>query len=254
MPDQLAHYIFARKVIAAADASVRRRISVDAPIFRVGTFGPDPLFNDPSPYRRAEGFEMHKRSGREALERMRKPIEERMPWAAEYAAGFFCHYALDRLCHPDILDMAKRGVAKHVAIEGAYDRQLMLREGMRLPVRLPMSASALKAAAHMYTRVGPGRLRADIEAFWQIRRFVLFGGGTLLSAVPGKLNRDWDGLIPHKTPSPELKECFARLDELLEKSVEPAARQLELYFIAIDQKMPLNDWFCPDFSGFQTQR
>lgn len=253
MPDQLAHYIFARRVLAASDMQLRKRISADAAIFRVGTFGPDPLFNDPSPYRRAEGFEMHKRPGREALERMRRPVRERMPWAAEYAAGFFCHYALDRLCHPDILDMARRGVARHVAIEGAYDRQLMLREDVRLPRRIPLSASALKAAACMYKRVGPGRLRADIDAFWQIRRFVAFGGGTALAHIPGKVHSGWDGLIPYKNPAPGLQACFDRLDELMGAGVEIAARQLELYFEALDRDLPLDDWLCADFSGFQTR-
>lgn len=252
MPDQLAHYIFARRVLAAAP-SLRGRISTDAAAFRAGTFGPDPLFNDPSPYRRAEGFEMHRRPGREALERMRRPVEEKMPWAAEYAAGFFCHYALDRLCHPDILDMAKKGAARHVAIESAYDRELLLREDIRLPRRIPMSGSALRAAACMYERVGPGRLRADMEAFWQIRRFVVFGGGTPVAALPGRFNPGWDGLIPRKNPAPELRACFARLDELMKESVDIAARQLELYFQAIDQKLPLDGWLCADFSGFQTQ-
>lgn len=253
MPDQFAHYTFARRVLDAADASLRRRICADAPAFRAGTFGPDPLFNDPSPHRRAEGFELHRRPGREALERMRRPVKERMPWAAEYAAGFFCHYALDRLCHPDILDMARRGVARHVPIEGAYDRYLILRENARLPRRIPLSVSALEAAACMYKRVGPGRLRADIEVFWQIRRFVVFGGGTPLAALPGKINGDWDGLIPYKTPEPALTECFACLDEQLENSVQPVARQLELYFKAIDEDLPLNDWMNANFSGFQTQ-
>lgn len=253
MPDQYAHYLFARKVLAAVDIGLRRRISADAAIFRVGTFGPDPLFNDPSPYCRAESYELHRHSGREAMERMRRPVAERMPWAAEYAAGFFCHYALDRLCHPDILEMAKRGVARHVAIEGAYDRELMLRDGIRLPRRIPLSGSALRAAACMYRRVGPGRLRADVEAFWQIRRFTAFSAGTIISSIPGRLSRDWDGLIPYREPTPELKECFLRLDQLMEAGVEPAARQLELYFIAIEQKQPLDEWLSLDFSGFPTQ-
>lgn len=252
MPDQLAHYIFARKVLEASEADLRKRICGDAPAFRAGTFGPDPLFNDPSAFRRAEGFELHKRPGRESLERMRCPLEKRMPWAAEYAAGFFCHYALDRLCHPDILDMARRGVARHVAIESAYDRELMLRMGIRMSRRIPLSTSALKTAACMYRRVGPGRLGADIEAFWQIRRFVIFGGGTPLASVPGKFNARLDGLIPYREPSTELKECFVRLDELMEESVEPVARQMKLYFEAVDTHLPLNDWLNADFSGFQT--
>lgn len=253
MPDQLAHYLFALKVVEATDAQLRERINTDAPAFRAGTFGPDPLFNDPSSFRRAEGFELHRRPGKETMERMRRPLKEKLPWAEEYAAGFFCHYALDRLCHPDILDMARRGIARHVAIESAYDRELMLREGVRLPRRIHLSRSALRTAAHVYTRVGPGCLGADIEVFWQIRRFVLFGGGTPLALIPGKLNIGWDGLIPYKSPSDELKGCFNRLDELMEKSVQPAARQLGLYFNAVDKDLPLNDWLCADFSGFQTQ-
>ena len=253
MPDQLAHYLFAQRVLEASDASLRRRIRAGAPAFRAGTFGPDPLFNDPGAYRRAEGFEMHRRPGRETLERMRRPLEEGMPWAAEYAAGFFCHYALDRLCHPDILDMARSGIARHVAIESAYDRELMLRGGIRLPRRIPLDTSALKTAACMYRRVGPGRLGTDIEVFWQIRRFVIFGGGTCLASLPGRFNAGWDGLIPYKNPQAELKGCFERLDALMEESVEPAARQLELYFKAVDSNLPLSDWLNADFSGFQTQ-
>lgn len=253
MPDQLAHFIFAQRVLETTNSFLRNRIRTDAPAFRAGTFGPDPLFNDPNPRRRAEGFELHRRPGLESMERMRKPVEEKMPWAAEYAAGFFCHYALDRLCHPDILEMAKRGVAKHVAIECAYERQLALRHEIRLPRRIPLSDSALRAAACMYRRVGAMRLRADIEAFWQIRRFVLFGGGTPLSHIPGKINADWDGLIPYKNPSAELQTCLDRLDQLLNESVPIAADQLERYFEAIDKKQALDSWLCADFSGFQTK-
>ena len=56
MPDTLAHLLYARRVLAAAQPLLRARISPDSPAFRAGTFGPDPLFNDPSPERRAEGF------------------------------------------------------------------------------------------------------------------------------------------------------------------------------------------------------
>jgi len=186
MPDQLAHYLFAQKVLAAADGSLRRRICPDAPAFRAGTFGPDPLFNDPSPYRRAESFEIHRSPGRKALERMRGPIEAKMPWAAEYAAGFFCHYALDRLCHPDILDMARRGVARHVAIESAYDRQLLLRHGMHIPRRIPLSRSALRTAACMYTRVGPDGCRRISKPSGRSAASCCLAGARRCPSFPGR--------------------------------------------------------------------
>ena len=68
MPDQLAHYLFARRVWAAC-VELRRRIDPASPAFRVGSFGPDPLFNDLSGARRAQGFGAHRRPGREALEK-----------------------------------------------------------------------------------------------------------------------------------------------------------------------------------------
>ena len=253
MPDQLAHILFARRVIARADEMVRARVNAASPAFRAGTFGPDPLFNDPSPRRRAEGFELHRRSGREALERMRGPVVDGMPWAADYAAGFFCHYALDRLCHPDIKRMAAAGEIRHVALETAYDRRLRQRGLNDLPRRILLSPPALRSAACMYQRLTPGQLRSDIEIFWQIRRFVAFGGGTPLAHVPGKFMAKLDGLIPYAENTPGIERGIDLLDRLMEEGVDAAAQQLGLYFAAIYENRPLDAWTDADFSGFQTQ-
>jgi len=253
MPDQIAHYLFAKNVLAAAGEGVRSRICTSSAAFRAGCYGPDPLFNDPSPRRRAEGFEMHRRPGREALERMRRPVQEKMPWAADYAAGFFCHYALDRLCHPDIKALAAQGEIKHVPLEAAYDRELYLRGHRDMPRRIPMSRSALEAAAQMYERVGPGRYAADLEAFWQIRRLMIFGGGTRLAAVPGKFSAKLDGLIPYAEITPAMQRGIEMMDGLMEQSIAPAARQLNACFEAFDRNLPLDSWTDADFSGFQTQ-
>lgn len=252
MPDQIAHTLFARRVLAAADAGVRARVSADSAAFRAGCFGPDPLFNDPNARRRAEGFEMHRRSGREAMERMRRPVREKMPWAANYAAGFFCHYALDRLCHPEIKAMAARGEIKHLALETAYDRVLYQRGFRDLPRRIPMSRSVLEAAAQMYMRVSPLRYRMDLEAFWQMRRLLILWGGSFLSALPGKFNPKLDGLIPYAENTPGIVRGIAMLDEKMEESILPTAEQLNRCFFAMDENLPLDDWLNADFSGMET--
>lgn len=249
MPDQIAHLLFARRVLAAAKPELRARVSADSPAFHVGTFGPDPLFNDPSARRRAEGFEMHRRPGREAMERMRGPVRGGMPWAADYAAGFFCHYALDRLCHPELKALAARGEAKHVAVETAYDRKLYLQGGVDLPRRIEMSASALRAAAAMYTRVTPGRFRSDLNAYWRIRRFLLRGGGTGLARIAGSVKPAWDGLIPYAEPSEGIARGMEILEARIEASVDVAARQLENCFDAFDAGAPLDPWLNADFAG-----
>lgn len=249
MPDTLAHFVFARRVLEAAAPQLKSRVCVDSPAFRAGTFGPDPLFNDPSPRRRAEGFEMHRRSGREALERMRAPVERRMPWAADYAAGFFCHYALDRLCHPELKAMDARGEAKHLPLEAAYDRELYQRGAGELPKRIFPGDADCRAAVQMYKSLTPQQFRADVRVYWAMRRALVLQNGRFLAALPGKLSAAWDGIIPYAEPSEGIRRGIAMLDGKLRDCVDEAAEQLERYFSAIDADAPLDKWTAPDFAG-----
>ena len=249
MPDTLAHLLYARRVLEAAAPQLRARVCADSPAFRAGTFGPDPLFNDPNPRRRAEGFEMHRRAGREAMERMRAPVQGRMPWAADYAAGFFCHYALDRLCHPELKAMDARGEAKHAAVETALDRALYLQGAVDAPRRIELSDSALRAAAEMYARVSPRQFRTDVNAYWRIRRFLLRGGGTKLAPIAGRVKPAWDGIIPYSEPDPGIRRGMDMLLGRMEGTVELAAEQLTRLFAAYDAGAPLDPWLDANFAG-----
>lgn len=248
MPDQLAHILFARRVMAACPA-LNRRIQVESPAFRAGSFGPDPLFNDPSPRRRAEGFELHRLPGRVSLQRMLQPVRSGMPWAAEYAAGFFCHYALDRLCHPELKALAAREGLNHIIIESAYDRLLHLRGEGDLPRSILLDAAALRAAASMYERLTPAEYRADLNTFWRIRRMLLYWGGTPLADIVARLHPDWSGMIPRKVLPVAVADGVQMLEARLEASVPLAAEQLQRYFEAIAHDLPLDPWVNADFAG-----
>lgn len=249
MPDQYAHYIFARRVYDALDPAFRARINPESMAFRVGSFGPDPLFNEINAQRRGEGFAMHHHSGAEAMNRMRAAIKRRMPYAAEYAAGFFCHYALDRLCHPNILMRVNRGDANHVAIETAYDRELMARDAAVVPRRLFLTNAMCAAAAEMYHTAGPEDFRRAVMNFWRIRRMLYFGSGTPIADIAGALHPQLNGLIPRRDPNTELRAAFAALDRIMADGVAVAAQQLMNYFIAVDNDQALDPWLNPDFLG-----
>ena len=249
MPDQLAHIRFARRVLEAADPAVRAWVCADSAAFRCGTFGPDPLFNDPLPSGRAEGRALHSKPGRVALERMRAPVCDHMPWAADYAAGFFCHYALDRLCHPELRDMVQRGLAQHVAVETAYDRLLLSRRQDDMPRRFSLSPDELYTAAEMYEGISPMRLRADLAGYWMMKRFLLFEGSSRFAGMPKRINPSWDGLIPYATPSEGVVQGIKMLEERIDASVEIAAEQLNRYFTAIDEDLPLDPWTDANFAG-----
>ena len=248
MPDQLAHYLFARRVCSAC-GSLGNIIDPASTAFRIGSFGPDPLFNDFSAARRGQGFDMHRRPGREALEKLRMPLREGWPAAENYAAGFFLHYALDRLCHPSLKEMDALGVARHVPTEAAYDRALYLREGRRMPRHIQPGGDCCRVAAVLYDGITPEQFRRDVQAYWRLRRMLLLGGGTLLSKLPEKLNPAWQGIIPHGTPSEGTLKGIAMLDRLMDTSASIAAEQLQLFFRAVDGGLPLDAWTDADFSG-----
>ena len=248
MPDQLAHYLFARRAWTAC-GELHRRIDPASSAFRAGSFGPDPLFNDLSAARRGQGFGAHRSPGRLSLEKLRRPVKENWPAAADYAAGFFLHYALDRLCHPSLKQMDAQGEARHVPTEAAYDRALWLRENRRMPRHILLGGDACRVAVQVYENVTPEQFRRDVNAYWKLRRLLLLGGGTLLSKLPDKLNPAWQGIIPHGTPSAATLRGIAMLDELLESSVDIAAQQLGLFFRAIDHDLPLDGWTDADFAG-----
>ena len=253
MPDQLAHYFFARRVWAAAKA-LGPRIDPASPAFRAGSFGPDPLFNDFSAERRSQGFGMHRRPGSDALERLREPLKQNRPGAADYAAGFFCHYALDRLCHPDLKAMDARGEARHVPTETAYDRALYLRSRPSLPRRILLPEPVCQIAAGMYDGVSPGQFRADVSAYWKLRRMLLSGGGTAIAKIADHLSPAWRGIIPSGTPSEGTLRGIQMLDALMDGSVSVAAMQLERFFHAVEHDLPLDKWTNLNFAGAETEK
>ena len=249
MPDQLAHYVFARRVWKACGRALRDRIDPDSIAFRLGTFGPDPLFTDLNARHRAEGFGLHRQPGFVALERMRDAVRRDMPGAADYAAGFFTHYALDRLCHPELKAMDARGEAKHLPLEAAYDWELYHRGALALPRRIFPSDADCRAATQVYHSLTPHQYRADVRIYWAMRRALVLQKGRFLARLPGKLSPAWDGIIPHAEPSEGIRRGIEILDGKLRDCVDEAAEQLERYFSAIDADAPLDKWTAPDFAG-----
>lgn len=249
MPDQLAHYLFARRALAISSPELRRRIDPDSVAFRLGTFGPDPLFTDPHSRRRAEGFCLHRHPGFVALERMRDAVRCGMSSAADYAAGFFTHYALDRICHPDLKAMDARGEARHLPLEAAYDRALYLRGDANLPRRIFPSEADCRAAVQMYHTLTPHQYRTDVRVYWAMRRALVLQSGHFLASLPGKLSAAWDGIIPYAEPSEGIRRGIDMLDQKLHEGAPIAAEQLQRYFEAIDAGGPLDPWVSPDFAG-----
>ena len=128
MPNYYAHLKFGGQVLQDLPHGLARVLEEEREAFDLGCLGPDPLFFyqviRPNALRR-EGLRMHGRSAMPAARRLRQAIEERVPMARGYGAGFLCHLALDSACHGYVYQKAAEGPVSHGALEGEYDRLLM---------------------------------------------------------------------------------------------------------------------------------
>ena len=107
---------------------------------------------------------MHRGSALPAAQRLRRAIEEDVPMSVGYSAGFLCHLALDSACHGYVDQQAAEGPICHMAIEGEYDRRLMLDDGLDVTGRawlpsLPKDGRVWTAAARAYAHASPDQLR-----------------------------------------------------------------------------------------------
>lgn len=139
MPNTYAHYRFGldvyRQMTPTQQALVRNRSS----LYFLGLHGPDLLFY----YKplittkiNSIGYDMHEWSGRKFFTRGAHLVRiSSDPAAAQaYLTGFLCHFALDSFCHPYVDEKIKSSGAGHTEIEGAFDRALMVHDGLD-PVR-----------------------------------------------------------------------------------------------------------------------
>ena len=142
MPAAYAHHRFGQEVCALLPAEQQRMLRDHAGLFAIGLQGPDILFHyhplTDNPVK-GLGHGMHDRPGREffapAAELIRRTGER--PQDLAYLLGFLCHFLLDTFCHGYVEEQDRRGPVSHVAMETAFDRMLMVRDGLDPLVHRP---------------------------------------------------------------------------------------------------------------------
>ena len=247
MPDMFTHMYFAKRVLTRCGGEIG--VSAETPAVWLGSFGPDPLFNDLSAARRAQGTGTHRRPGSEAMDRLRVGVRSGSPSARAYAAGFFTHYALDRLCHPDINRLAAGGNTTHLAIESRCEQLLRKRIPAEAPAFSCFSMEDCRAACALYDGISPGVFRGDLKGYLAIRRFINANAGKGISRLPGRLISGFDGFIARSEPTADEIRGAEGILKTLEDSVDLAAEQLTRCFDAIQSDTPLGAWCGPDFNG-----
>ena len=164
MPHDYAHRVFGAQVWLTLPHTLRRRLEAGYPAFRLGLYGPDPLFfhslrrSDPV---LMQGLEQHRLPPERTLEAFRG--QGQTPHAMAYAGGWLCHYMLDRACHPLIMASCGGHALRHAAIELALDRRLKVR--YPLPRERNFPAPALSAAVIPCPGMTPQQFHRALRGF-----------------------------------------------------------------------------------------
>ena len=164
MPDVAVHASFGREVLSSLPEEVRETIVSEPYTFAL--FGPDVWFMH-KPWRRREGRgrRMHTTKTGLFLSSLlrRAAVSASRKELFSYLAGFFCHYALDSICHPYIIWItAEERVfpRSHMSLEHALDMAEIRRDGYEKE-KHPVTE-------HYYPRLRlPECLRQDLDTVFE---------------------------------------------------------------------------------------
>ena len=134
MPAMYAHDRFGQDVITKLSGTLEELVTVERVAFDLGLQGPDLLYYYqpllPNSIQKIGG-RVHNMSGGRFLTRCAKvQRRESNDQGLAYLMGSVCHYALDVACHPIVEHRCKAGDFVHTEIEMAFDRALMVRDGL----------------------------------------------------------------------------------------------------------------------------
>ena len=262
MPNYYAHLKFGGKVLEDLPAALSETLSAQREAFDLGCLGPDPLFFyhpiRPNAVRR-EGVRMHRASALPAVERLRRAIEDGVPMAEGYGAGFLCHLALDSACHGYVNHRAADGPISHMAIEGEYDRMLMEEDGLDVTARAhlpaaPADRAVWEAASQAFVHASPRQMRRAYRSMHFFSSVLARSNGRPTGKVIGAVSKmlpipSAKGIALEDTPHPSAQESNADLQSLLERAVPETAEQIAAFFRAIQAETPVPTWFDRDFKG-----
>lgn len=263
MPNYYAHLVFGREVLAQLPPILRGQLEGERGAFDIGLYGPDPLFcYHPMTrnFARTTGLSIHKEPVRPAAERLRKAVEDGLPYARGYAAGFLCHFALDSRCHYYIEERHAQGLS-HAGMEAELERALMLADGIDPLHETPMPCPELPGAFYetvtsaAYPGVRPDQFQKGLRVFRRfcrlqtraagtyVHRFANWAGGhsTRLSRVRGTV------LSP--SPDPVYAESTRVLLSLLHGEAASTAAELTRFFAVVARGGVLGSWYDRPFSG-----
>ena len=264
MPSVYAHYRFGTEVLSMLPEKAQFYAAQYPELYEIGLQGPDILFFYHPFYHNYVnrlGCQIHEWKGRKFFQsacRIIRGRKNKAPFLA-YICGVACHYALDLVCHPYILQLVKTRHLNHSSIEGSFERKLIVEDHLPLNTLVTGSIHPTKQNAavicNFYGRTTGKQILSALRVMvWcndalriredHIIKKVLF----FILRLVGKYD-SIAGMVITPEANPAFAESDIRLRDYYEQA-KPVARKLvaEL-FTHLESGKRLSKQFDATFSG-----
>lgn len=149
MPSVYAHNRFGNDILELLPKNTKSILLDHKDLYNLGLQGPDLLFFYHPVYHNYVnqlGHQIHNWKGRRFFQTAVRQIRCQRDQDASiaYICGVACHYALDSICHPYVNQCVKTKNLSHTAIEGAFERALLVEDHLPLNYLITNSLKANK--------------------------------------------------------------------------------------------------------------
>lgn len=263
MPSVYAHYRFGREILELLPDDISSILIEHRELFDIGLQGPDilffykPVFKN---YVNQLGKRIHEWKGRRFFIPAVRQIRclKNKDASIAYICGVACHYALDAICHPYIHQCEMEMHLNHSAIEGAFERALIVED--RLPLNTLITHSIKKRKQNAYIISHFYGKTTCSQIYKALRFMVLCNDGLRLKdnlikktiflflRLIGKYH-SISGMVITELANPQYAETDQCLRELFEDSKEFAVSILNEIVKSIKTGTPLSSNFDATFMG-----
>ena len=159
--------------------------------------------------------------------------------------------------HPFVLKTVAEGEVTHFALEGEFDRHLLLRDGRAYPDAMPerpVTKELLQAASYMAPEVTPDHYRVALKRFRMVSCRIGSWAGTPMRHVVNAAShlppvRKIRGSVLEQEPGGVFVEHLARMDDIFAAAIPEGATLLEEFFRCVECDLPMPAGLRTDYSG-----
>jgi len=261
MPSGYAHYRFGTGLLPQFPGDVKRTVQRFRTMFDLGLHGPD-IFYYSSPLIKANagflGIKFHEQTGQEFFVRVCRMLRmEKSEAGNAYLYGLLCHYCLDSVCHPYILEAAARGDATHIEIETDFDR-FLLEADSKTPARIRELSTHMKPTqgecetiAKFYPPAGARYVKDAVRGMAFFTRQLAAPTGIKKAAVSAGLwlgSKELQGMVMTGKPNPACEGLNPGLMEQYQRAAAQLPAMLPQLLAHMTYSAPFGAEFAVSFA------